>query len=94
MNAAVHEVRLDTDHVHSKSLRPALYEFRVFDRLDDLHHPAIFEGIVKSRVAVMPDMDKTRVQRAKRSLSVNESQARAILGAMSDELEGFVLIQG
>ncbi|WOO78940.1 Helicase sen1 [Vanrija pseudolonga] len=73
------------------SLSTAIREYAALRGLP-YYEPALLNDVLAARSATMPKFSLTDVEDAMKNFSVNEPQAKAILGGMS--VKGFALIQG
>ncbi|EGN98396.1 hypothetical protein SERLA73DRAFT_109860 [Serpula lacrymans var. lacrymans S7.3] len=65
---------------------------REYGALVALPYYDLFEKIMKPQISPMPNLDNSTIKQAMAAYSVNEPQAKAILGSL--QAQGFVLIQG
>jgi senataxin len=73
------------------SLSTAIREFGALKGLA-YYEPSLLTDILAGQAAKMPRLTSSAIDSAMEAYSVNEPQAKAILGAM--ETQGFALIQG
>ncbi|KAG1818441.1 SEN1 N terminal-domain-containing protein [Suillus subaureus] len=65
---------------------------REYGALVALPHYDLFQTILTPKLSVMPPIEQREVQHTMSTYSVNEPQARAIIGSL--KIDGFALIQG